>query len=1292
MSEGGFKFKGLKKKVEKAPEFLRSINETELKPGPVTTVVRGLLAKPTAVSKPVKVVVKAPAPAVPKLTPAPATLAPKAAAAPRAVAATPANVFAPKPATPGPAAPKKFLIKKPVQVFEDPDLEEMAKLIRAEEKKNPYENPAGPAAFVPESRRGFSTFIKENFNAFMLEPTEGASPTEAGDKYPYQKFIREYMRQSSPYRGVLTYHGLGSGKTCTAIATAEALFSTANKKIIVMTPFSLRKNFLKEVSLCGFRHFRLQNYWEELPVSDPTARLFATSVLGLTENYLRTATSVWVPDFRKGPEASNYSTLDAVQQTEIRKQILSVLVWHEDKNPNGRIRFINYNGVSAKKLQAIACKKPSNFFDDAVIIVDEIHNLVRLMQGTIDPYLIRMKGLRRLIPNEDVTLDKWNPSLCATGTKTYARGYLFYRLLLSAQNSKIIGLSGTPLINFPEELGILMNVLHGYIPTVEFSIGSVGSSTQTQLTQLMEKHPYIDFIRASQDPAGGGTKLLCSLLPYGVKKIDNDVGVQRIPEGETVPTIDDIIPTIQKALEDGGFKVKGSAVKKAYELLPPFGEQFNNNFITANKIKNEIVLVKRLTGLVSYYKGSRTDLMPSVKVDEVVRVPMSLYSQRMYVEARESEISSEKKKKKTGQEMSAVWAEVYEVGTGAKTSNYKMASRQACNFTFPPKVLRPRPKTRKEQMAEAAAGDAGGDIVDGAPEREDFAEEFPELDTMEKEDEAEAEEAVAEEVAHLAEVEAAIQAEEGLTDLGTAAVAEALVEKEQSGGGKENEDEEVKEDEPTTTAPDNFITRMFAPTKAAQRKMARAGFVDDEIEELPPAPKKFVLKKPAPTGTLAIDAVPTKKPVAEKVAVPKVAVSKVALALADCKAGQKPGEDYRVSTVRAKECLVTLARDNLRLDNPDGLKVYSPKFAEMLKRIAEAKGSSLVYSQFLDMEGIGIFRLAMDVNGYAPIEIVKTPTGFAFSKLTEASFRKGPGVQPRYITFSGGEEEDIRRLALDIFNAKFDELPTNIKSVLEGSSYINNHLGEICRVFCITSAGAEGLSLKNVRAVHIMEPYWNDVRLRQVKGRAIRIGSHLELPEDQRNVSIYTYLTCFSEEAQTLKSGDARIDETIRMADRVEKKEAIALKLPIPPTATEYVVTTDERLYLIAERKKGILNALESVMKAAAVDCELNILQNNDGSFKCLPLEGKVGDFMYHPDLDIDIRESASKFKVAEGPSALEVPVIFKKLKDITYRMKQTPTGFEMYDKDDVKLERLLATTGIKNGNPAPPIVWVNKV
>ena len=48
-------------------------------------------------------------------------------------------------------------------------------------------------------------------------------------------------------------------------------------------------------------------------------------------------------------------------------------------------------------------------------------------------------------------------------------------------------------------------------------------------------------------------------------------------------------------------------------------------------------------------------------------------------------------------------------------------------------------------------------------------------------------------------------------------------------------------------------------------------------------------------------------------------------------------------------------------------------------------------------------------------------------------------------------------------------------------------------------------------------------------------------------------------------------------------------------------------------------------MKSAAVDCELNYKENKDGTFQCLTLEGKVGDFLYHPELNQDIIISASK-------------------------------------------------------------------
>ena len=48
-----------------------------------------------------------------------------------------------------------------------------------------------------------------------------------------------------------------------------------------------------------------------------------------------------------------------------------------------------------------------------------------------------------------------------------------------------------------------------------------------------------------------------------------------------------------------------------------------------------------------------------------------------------------------------------------------------------------------------------------------------------------------------------------------------------------------------------------------------------------------------------------------------------------------------------------------------------------------------------------------------------------------------------------------------------------------------------------------GLNLKNVRQVHIMEPYWQPVLIEQVIGRAVRTESHISLPKKDRNVEFF---------------------------------------------------------------------------------------------------------------------------------------------------------------------------------------------
>ncbi len=63
------------------------------------------------------------------------------------------------------------------------------------------------------------------------------------------------------------------------------------------------------------------------------------------------------------------------------------------------------------------------------------------------------------------------------------------------------------------------------------------------------------------------------------------------------------------------------------------------------------------------------------------------------------------------------------------------------------------------------------------------------------------------------------------------------------------------------------------------------------------------------------------------------------------------------------------------------------------------------------------------------------------------------------------------------------------------------------RALLLSSAGGEGLDLKGTRQLQVLEPHWNEEKLEQVIGRAIRHGSHADLPEDERNVKVRRYLT-----------------------------------------------------------------------------------------------------------------------------------------------------------------------------------------
>lgn len=99
---------------------------------------------------------------------------------------------------------------------------------------------------------------------------------------------------------------------------------------------------------------------------------------------------------------------------------------------------------------------------------------------------------------------------------------------------------------------------------------------------------------------------------------------------------------------------------------------------------------------------------------------------------------------------------------------------------------------------------------------------------------------------------------------------------------------------------------------------------------------------------------------------------------------------------------------------------------------------------------------------------------------------------------------------------------------------VNNYNNGKYNVLLITSAGSESLDLKNTRQIHIMEPHWNESKITQVIGRAIRYKSHLTLPESERNVKIYRWVSVFPVKVQN-KSADQYLIELSKRKDNIFK-------------------------------------------------------------------------------------------------------------------------------------------------------------
>ena len=498
-------------------------------------------------------------------------------------------------------------------------------------------------AYVLPNRKAFSDsitriFLKSNYRNLDIDPADAdedlcanrGGPTNSRELFTYQKLVRDYLLIETPYRGLLLYHGLGSGKTCSSIAVAESLMS--EKRVFIMLPASLQANYRSEIRKCGDPIYAFEQHWEQVSIRSIEDREKAEG-MGISGTFLDSHGHyfITVPD-----QQSNFRALSMKMQTEIRAQIDDIL--------DQRFTFINYNGISATNVDKVLPPDDPNMFDDSVIIIDEAHNLI---SSVLNERLIKRK---------------------------------LYDMVYNAKNLKIVCLSGTPVINRPNEIALLMNLLRGPIERISIPTKSAMSWDESLMTSFFRSVPDVDTIEYNSVKR---TFMLTRNPPF-FDSVYNDknerIAVRYNKDSPQDPDIKNWTSTWKSKFETKFAGVElveaDRMIVEKLECLPTDFAEFTNTFVDGLSIKNPLLLGRRIQGLVSYFKGADDRLLPK-RLDEestLTKIPMSDEQFLRYLEARWIEVEREKRQARMKSDLDSNFG------------SFRMTSRLVCNYAIPPEL------------------------------------------------------------------------------------------------------------------------------------------------------------------------------------------------------------------------------------------------------------------------------------------------------------------------------------------------------------------------------------------------------------------------------------------------------------------------------------------------------------------------------------------------------------------------------------------------------------------------------
>jgi hypothetical protein len=220
------------------------------------------------------------------------------------------------------------------------------------------------------------------------------------------------------------------------------------------------------------------------------------------------------------------------------------------------------------------------------------------------------------------------------------------------------------------------------------------------------------------------------------------------------------------------------------------------------------------------------------------------------------------------------------------------------------------------------------------------------------------------------------------------------------------------------------------------------------------------------------------------------------------------------------------------------IKQFSAKFANIIELSLNSSGPVFIFSNWLTY-GVEPLSIILEACGLGKFGSDKTDKlkYFIWSSETKAADKDGILINNARNTFNSLQNAD----------------------------------GSLIKIILGTRSVMEGVSFKNVKQVHITDPWWNESRIEQILARASRYCSHSNLPYEEQYVDIYRHYSTLPTEGSD--------PDVARMLQEVTGRynfwELDSLSI-------------EQRMLTTSLRKNAINKDIEMILKNCSIDAEIN--------------------------------------------------------------------------------------------------------